>query len=255
MLLAENQRERAALALRQAVDPNNAATTPGQAMRVFELARELDPAAATRAALRTLESPDLHEAKRAKLQSWVDEHGGAQTAPPVPAPAAPVAPPAPDEPAPPAPVFGDDGVVELARFGRAKLTTARPVRLDDEGIHLALEGDRSARVAWSRIQAVSVAIVADLSTKPVLVIDLLANWNASEAEELKGVRLRSDTFDPRPLLGSDGDPRRAFGALAGRILQATRAQPLPGPEQALGNPFARFDTLADYERSVLEVAE
>ncbi len=251
LLLAEDQRERAALALRQAVDPNNAALTPGQALRVFELARDFDPAAAAGAARRALESPDLHDAKRAKLQSWLDEHGAAAEAA-AGAPTASSPPPVPDLPEP---AFGDDGVVELARFARAKLIEARPSRLDADGLHLALEDDRTARVAWSRIQAVSVAIVANLANKPVLLIDLLANWNASEAEELKGIRLRSDRFDPRALLGIDGDPRRAFATLAGRMLEATRGQPLPSVEQALGNPFARFESLADYERIVLEVAE
>lgn len=251
LLLAENQRDRAALALRQSVDPNNTPLTPGQAMRVFELARELDPASAARAARRALQSPDLHDAKRAKLQCWIDEHGAAEP-PPIVRTASQTPP---EVPAPPERAFGDDGVVELARFARAKLTPARPIRLDEEGLQLSLEGDRSARVAWSRIQAVSVAIVAGLANKPILLIDLLANWNATEAEELKGVRLRSDTFDPRALLGIDGDPRRAFAALAGRIIQATRGQPLPSAEQALGNPFARFESLADYERIVLEVSE
>ena len=133
--------------------------------------------------------------------------------------------------------------------------STRPTSLDDEGLHLALDGDRAARVAWSKIQAVSVAVVANLASRPILLIDLLANWDASEAEELKGIRLRSDRFDPRPLLGIDGDAKRAFASLAGRILAVTRGQPLPGPEQALGNPFARFESLADYERIVLEVAE
>jgi membrane associated rhomboid family serine protease len=253
MLIAENQRERAAVALRQAVDPNNTALSPGQALRVFDLARDVDPAVATRAARRVLESPDLHEAKRAKLQSWVGEHGASEPQPPPTVPAAAHA--AAEAPEPLDRVFGEDGVVELARFARAKLTPARPIRLDDEGLHLALEGDRTARVAWSRIQAVSVAIVAGIADKPILLIDLLANWNASEAEELKGVRLRSDTFDPRALLGIDADPRRAFATLAGRMIQVSRGQPLPSPEQALGNPFARFESLADYERIVLEISE
>ena len=153
------------------------------------------------------------------------------------------------------PLFDEDGVVDLARFARAKLIEARPTSLDDEGLHLALDGGRAARVVWSKIQAVSVAVVANIASRPILLIDLLANWDASEAEELKGIRLRSDRFDPRPLLGIDGDAKRAFASLAGRILAATRGQPLPSPEQALGNPFARFESLADYERIVLEVAE
>jgi hypothetical protein len=89
----------------------------------------------------------------------------------------------------------------------------------------------------------------------VLVIDLLANWNESEAEELRGLRLRSDGFDPRALLGVQTDARRAFGSLVSKILEATRAEPLPSVEQVLGNPFARYATIAEYEKTVLQVSE
>jgi hypothetical protein len=172
-LLAEGQRDRAALALRQAVAAENGALTTSQALRVFETAREIDAAAATRAAQSALASPDLHEAKRAKLEGWLAEHA-AELPPPVPVPTsepAPTATAAADEPIPFEPAWGDDGVVELARFARTKLTGARPLRLDDEGLHLALEGDRTARVPWSKIQAVSVAIVSGLAAKPVLLIE------------------------------------------------------------------------------------
>jgi hypothetical protein len=39
------------------------------------------------------------------------------------------------------------------------------------------------------------------------------------------------------------------------VLEVTRGQPLPSAQQALGNPFARYESLADYERIVLEVAD
>jgi hypothetical protein len=196
----------------------------------------------------------LHEAKRAKLQSWLDEHG---TEAVEPEPAVPIATAAEPPPVPASELaWGDDRVIEMARFARAKLTPARPSALEDEGLRLELEGGRSARIAWPKIQAVAAAILADLAPgKPVLVIDLLANWNESEAEELRGIRLRSDGFDPRALLGVDTDARRAFGTLVGKILEASRAQPLPSVEQALGNPFARYETLAEYEKAVLEVSE
>jgi hypothetical protein len=164
--------------------------------------------------------------------------------------------PSGDAPDPvPASDFGVYRAVRLARFARAKLAEARPASLDAENLRVALEDGRERGVRLERIQAVAVALVADLGSRPVLLIDLLANWNEPEAEELRGVRLRSDRFDPRPLLACEGDAREAFGALVGRLLQASRGVPLPSAEAALGRPFARFAALADYQREVLEVGE
>jgi membrane associated rhomboid family serine protease len=60
-------------ALRHCVDPSNATLTVGLAMRVAEMAKALDPPSALRAAKRAIESPDLHEAKRARLEAAIDE--------------------------------------------------------------------------------------------------------------------------------------------------------------------------------------
>ena len=54
----------------------NTPLTPGQAMRAIDMARGLDPQSALRAARMALESGDLHEAKRAKLEALVAELGG-----------------------------------------------------------------------------------------------------------------------------------------------------------------------------------
>lgn len=247
LLLAENQRDRAVLALRQAVDPNNTALSPGQAMRVLEAAREIDPPSALRAARCALAAGEMHEAKRAKLEALVAEleaQGAGEVAPePEPAPA--------EEP----PLaWSDDGAIPLARFARAKLTEARPVGLEPGVIRLALEGERQAGLRLERIQAVAVAAVEGQGPKPILVIDLIANWNEPEADELRGVRLRSDRFDPRRLLGVEGDPRQALISFVGRLLEASHGVPLPGAEAALGRPFARYASLRDYERQVLELA-
>jgi hypothetical protein len=148
-----------------------------------------------------------------------------------------------------------DRSITLARFGHAKLVEARPSALDDDGLRLVLEGGREARVPFARIQAIAVAVISDLGPKPVLVIDLIANWNASEGEALRGVRLRSDRFDPRPLVGdARGDATRAYVELVGRLLEATRAQPLPSIEGALGRPHACFESEAAYAQAVLDVA-
>jgi membrane associated rhomboid family serine protease len=258
VLLEENQRDRAVLALRQAVDPGNTPLTPGQAQRVLEMARELDPPTAVRAARSALASPDLHESKREKLLTQIEELGGdaaaegtAEGTAEATGAAAEPAPVSVEEDLP----WGEDGAIDLARFGQVKLTEAQPVALEADGLRLQLGGDQQAHVGWDRIQAVSAAILDGLGPKPVLVIDLLANWSEPQAESLHGVRLRSDSFDPRRLFESDRDPTRAFGQFVGRLLELSQAQPLPTPENATGNPFARYDSADDYARIVLEVAD
>ncbi len=71
-------------AMRHAVDPRNQGLHPGVALRLFEEGRDLNPEAARRAAEVALDSPNLHEAKRARLHDWLS--GGSDPAKPVAAP-------------------------------------------------------------------------------------------------------------------------------------------------------------------------
>jgi hypothetical protein len=64
-------------ALRHAVEPDTSGMTPGLAVRVAELARELDPPTALRAAEIALRAPDLHEKRRGQLHRLVVELGRA----------------------------------------------------------------------------------------------------------------------------------------------------------------------------------
>jgi hypothetical protein len=285
VLAGEGQRELAALALRQALDPANTQLTGGQALRVAELAKEIHPPSALRAARIALASPELHEAKRAKLEALAAELAakGAESPEPASASESDVEPqPAPEpvedlasEPAldvaPPFPAPDDDAIaaadaeaidlsfdeeaaIQIPRFAAAKLREARPTRLDADALRIALDDGREGGLRFDRIQAVAVAAVAGLGPKPVLLIDLLANWNEPEAEELRGLRLRSDRFDPRNLLGCEGNTQAAFAALVERLLQASGGVALPGADAALGRPFARFASLSDYEREVFGIA-
>jgi membrane associated rhomboid family serine protease len=251
--LAEaGQRQRAGLALRQVVDGKGPTPSGGTLARVMELARSLDPPAALMAARLALASPDLHEARREKLTALVAELEGqgvaAAEAEPEPMPATP-------PPLPPA-ALEPGSAIAMSRFAQAKLREVRPSGLDAEALRIQLEDGSERAVRLDRIQAVAAAVVSGLGPRPLLVIDLLSNWNESEAQELRGVRLRSDRFDPRKLLGDgESDPQRAFAALLGRLLAASRGAPLPSAEAALGKPFARYASLADYERAVLEIAD
>ncbi|MCP4036660.1 MAG: rhomboid family intramembrane serine protease, partial [bacterium] len=60
-------------ALRHATDPGNEGLTTGLAMKALELARELDPPSALRAAQIAVTSPDLHDVKRERLQGTIDQ--------------------------------------------------------------------------------------------------------------------------------------------------------------------------------------
>ena len=60
-------------ALRGVVDERNTGLSPGLALRVAELARELDPPTALRAARFAVDVEDLHEAKRQKLREMIAE--------------------------------------------------------------------------------------------------------------------------------------------------------------------------------------
>ena len=59
-------------ALQQALDERNETPSPGLAFRLFKEAREIEPAAARKAAQLALASPDLHETKQELLQRWLD---------------------------------------------------------------------------------------------------------------------------------------------------------------------------------------
>jgi len=66
------------------------------------------------------------------------------------------------------------------------------------------------------------------------------------------VRLTSDTFDPRAIVGGD-DAMGALQTLLDQILRISDAVPLPDPDAARGRPFRSFGSLEEYQREVLGV--
>jgi len=95
--------------------------------------------------------------------------------------------------------------------------------------------------------------VNGLSSKPVLVIDLIANWNDTEGGPLQLIRLRSDAFDVRTLVPGATRSVDAFRALLEQLLARTRAVPLPDLDGVRGQPFARYADLESYQREALLV--
>jgi len=71
---------------------------------------------------------------------------------------------------------------------------------------------------------------------------------------LRAVRLRSDRFDARALSPGFDRSSDALRDFALKLLERCEAVPLPDPEAISGRPFAVYESLASYEREVLQVA-
>jgi membrane associated rhomboid family serine protease len=146
-----------------------------------------------------------------------------------------------DVPAPPAP-----------RFASLKLTEATPLALEGGSLRIGLDGGRKAQLALAKVDAVALAAVRGLGAKPVLVVDLLTGWRSLEGGELRGLRLRSDRFDPRKLSAAQ-DPLAALRAFVAQLVAASGATPLHAADPKRADALTPFADAASYEREVLEV--
>ena len=146
------------------------------------------------------------------------------------------------------------GPVSLPRFRDAKRSEVVPVQFAADHIVLQTGAGVRSKLLLSRIQAVASAVVEDVSAKPILVIDLLLNWRDADADVLKIVRMRSNSFDPRALLPNAGAGMEALRAMLSHLHRGAGAEPLPSAAAIAGQPFSRFGRLVDYEREVLDIA-
>jgi len=269
-------------AVRHAVDPRNTGLHPGVALRIFEEGRDINPEAARRAAETALESPNLHDAKRARLNEWLAggslESPGAEEATATPAAAPPrqnsaldhangglssdeieqaaarlpaskaarsavVSDETPPADAPPKPQ-------SQPREG-ALVCAARLHGLYEDG--LGLEGVDGGRLAYRDIEAVAVAKVMGIEDHPITVIDFITNWSRRAREPLKIVRLRATELDLDALVTRKHALGSKLAALMVDILERTSAVPLPDPESALATRITSFETPALYIRIGLRV--
>ena len=114
-----------------------------------------------------------------------------------------------------------------------------------------MEGKGRTRLPLSRVDAVAAAGVHGLSRRAVILIDLALDWTADGESSLRVLRLRSDRFDPRTLVGDSASPLEATGQLVSNLIRRARALPLPDPDSARGQPFKIYRDLAGYEEQVL----
>jgi len=283
-LLEEGKAEQAVEALRDSLSSDNSSLSPGLAVRVAEMAHDLDPPTALRAAQRALASPDLHEAKRARLHGLVvalerresavepDGAAGEDAADAAPGDSADpdsdsagdlavVASEPTQEPGPlsatpleasaVAPAL--EALVPAIRFGEVKVREGMPTGLQEKGLSLQLMGGRKARIEYAAIQALAVAEVGGEAAHPVTIVDLALNWNEPEDPILRVVRLRSDGFDARMVVEASPDRGEAFRAFLADLLARCSAIPLPDPDAVQGFGVRAFDDLESYQREVLQV--
>jgi membrane associated rhomboid family serine protease len=142
----------------------------------------------------------------------------------------------------------------LPRFSNAKRVEVTPMAWEPGRLAVRQASETAAWLSLSKVEAVAAAAIDGLAPRPVLVIDLLIDWNdTSEDATLRVVRLRSDRFEPRSILATARDGVDGFRDVMIALLAQTGGTPLPDADAAAGNPFARFAGLEAYEREVLQL--
>ncbi len=127
---------------------------------------------------------------------------------------------------------------------------AVPVTLESKAIVIEVEGGTKTRLPYARVEALATAAVSGLGPKPIVVIDIIVNWQ-SAVGAMKVIRLRSDRFDPGQLAPGSASQLEALRKLIADLLQTTGATPLPNFNAATGSPFSVFDSVQAYHADVL----
>ncbi len=199
-------------------------------------ASPVTPVRETPAASAELESADLESASQAEtIPTMVFTPRVAPDEPPFVPPTIPSAPP----------------LRERVEPSTVKVTAAVPVELDPAGVRMRIDGAAPSLLAWEHIQAVGVGLVAGIAPKPIVIIDLATNWADCGDGVLEVLRMRSDSFRARALVGGEGSALEALRALLAQLLARSGGVPLPDGGSAHGLPFREFPDPSSYERDVL----
>jgi membrane associated rhomboid family serine protease len=126
-----------------------------------------------------------------------------------------------------------------------------PRRVEGSSLEVEVDGRRHS-VDLATIQVLAACGIARAAQKPVVLVDLLLDSPWGDRPRLRVIRMTSDTFDPRTIVGGD-DALKSFRRLLDRLFELSGAVPLPDPESARGNPFRSFSTVDAYEKEVLGI--
>jgi len=157
-----------------------------------------------------------------------------------------------------APATGDEEVSEGEAAEEEELVVhtvlaKRVVPRRFQGTELEVELDGQPRtVDLESIQVIAVCGIKRAAQKPVVLVDLFLDSPWGDRPQLRVIRLTSETFDPRQLVGGD-DGMSAFQKFLEQLFEVSEAVPLPDPEAARGRPFRSFSTVKDYEKEVLGI--
>lgn len=135
-------------------------------------------------------------------------------------------------------------------YRELRIREGNPASIEARAIVIEVDGGKKTRLPFSRLEAMSAAVVTGLGEKPVVVIDLVINWSAA-FDPIKVIRLRSDRFDPAQLVPGQPTQLDALRKMLADVLEASTAAPLPDALAATGKPFASFDGIEAYNREVL----
>ena len=237
------------------MQPLTADTPDGVTIRLARLADSIRSPRAAELARHALGGAAVPPDVRDELEGIVASAGEDA---PVPAP---TPTPAVDDPPPPIPSAADPQTFESDVVAAVEVETARhrveaveavPHRLIGETLVIEARGT-SRDLSLRAVHAIAVGGVRPDDGRPYVVVDLLLDPPWSDRAVLRALRLRSNDFDPRRLVGGE-QAVAAFRALLQRLLDLSEAVPLPDPESAIGNPFKMYDSVETYEREVLRGA-
>lgn len=145
----------------------------------------------------------------------------------------------------------------LPNFPSVKVKQAIATQLGEKCIALTSTPSSGTgedfEISYGEIEAVSAAGVQGEAELPVVLIDLILNWNETGRGPLEVVRLRGDEFDPRTVVGDGVSHAEAYRAFLGELIGAASPVLLPNEESARGQRMRMFASVAAYEREVLDV--
>ena len=141
--------------------------------------------------------------------------------------------------------------VELRPADRLKVRDGVPKAIDGSELRFAV-GDTARRLDLGRVEAIAIGAIAQPGGRPFVVVDLVLDppWQADG--DLRVLRLRSSSFDPRTIVGGERTVE-AFTRLLDRLLTAGSAVPLPDADHLRSPGSTTYASLDDYQRQVLGV--
>lgn len=215
-----------------------AETAPGVLARLAKIASENHSPLATTFIDAALAHAEMREELRAEMEQLASTHA--------------TAPAEPEEAALELSPMGQEGVSEVATVEHMlQVMEAVPQHLEQGELVIEVQGS-ARRLSLGQVQAIGVGGIKGQDARPFLVVDLLLDPPWGERPQLRALRLLSNAFDPRRLVGG-ADAMQAFRHFIDQLLTVTEAVPLPDPEAARGNPFRTFTSIEEYQHEVLGV--